>query len=151
MNNKEDLQEFIDMFHEGKIYTYDDGETVWLTLDEYEYLRDFMSFFTNDELVCKKLKAHFISGDISFKLDAVMSLLGLDFDKIWLKINGLEMNNIECEYCGILLKYQEGSYYCNNKSCGQIGVEVDIECHNVLKAIDEIIEENKKLKNATKP
>jgi len=89
MNNKEDLQEFIDMFHEGKIYTYDDGETVWLTLDEYEYLRDFMSFFASDELVEKKLKAHFISGDISFKLDAVMSLLGLDFDKIYLKINGI--------------------------------------------------------------
>lgn len=89
MNNKEDLQEFIDMFHEGKIYTYDDGETVWLTLDEYEYLRDFISFFTNDELVEKKLRAYFISGDISFKLDVVMSLLGLDFDDINLKLKGI--------------------------------------------------------------
>lgn len=125
MNNKEDLQEFIDMFHEGKIYTYDDGETVWLTLDEYEYLRDFMSFFTNDELVEKKLKAHFINGDISFKLDVVMSLLGLNFDEIHLKINGIEVNNMECDYCGLLVKYEEGSLYCNNKSCGNKGVEIN--------------------------
>ena len=58
--------------------------------------------------------------------------------------------NIDCEHCGILLKYQEGSYYCNNKSCNQRGLEVDIECYNILKEIDEIIYENKKLKNGKK-
>ena len=34
----------------------------------------------------------------------------------------------ECTDCGQQLKYDEGSYYCNNKSCGLKGEEVDIEC-----------------------
>ena len=50
----------------------------------------------------------------------------------------------ECTDCGQQLKYNEGSYYCNNKYCGLRGKEVDIECSNVIAAINKIIEENGK-------
>lgn len=82
INNKKDFQEIIDLFQEGKVSTYDDGNSVWLTINQYEYLRDFMSLFTDDELLESELKAYFFGGEINFKLNEVLFLLGLKWDEV---------------------------------------------------------------------
>ena len=43
--------------------------------------------------------------------------------------------NKECYDCGSELKYDEGTYYCENKNCGLFGKECDMECYNVIKEI----------------
>lgn len=38
-----------------------------------------------------------------------------------------ELNKeIECDFCGLPVKYEEGSYYCNNKNCGNKGIEIEL-------------------------
>lgn len=31
-----------------------------------------------------------------------------------------------CDFCGNPLKYEEGSFYCNNKNCGNKGIEIEL-------------------------
>jgi len=33
---------------------------------------------------------------------------------------------LDCDCCGLTLKYEEGSYYCNNKNCGNKGKEIEL-------------------------
>lgn len=87
INTEQDLQEFVDMFHEAKIYLYDDGETVWLTVSSYENIRDFMSFFSGDELVNNNINGFFIDNDeVVFKWDELLPILGIDENDLFLKI-----------------------------------------------------------------
>lgn len=87
IKTEEDLQEFVDMFHEAKIYLYDDGETIWLTVNSYEYIRDFMSFFSDDELRKNNVTGFFIDNEeLVFKWDEILPMLGIDENDLFLKI-----------------------------------------------------------------
>ena len=87
IKTEQDLQEFVDMFHEAKICLYDDGETVWLTVNSYEDIRDFMSLFTDDELRKNNVIGFFIdNGEVVFKWDEILPLLGIDEKDLFLKI-----------------------------------------------------------------
>jgi transcription initiation factor IIE alpha subunit len=41
-------------------------------------------------------------------------------------LDAQQLAEFECEGCGVLLKYDEGSFYCNEKLCGVRGKEVEI-------------------------
>ena len=87
LKNEQDIQDFVDMFHEAKIHLYDDGETIWLTVNSYEDIRDFMSFFTDDELIKNNIKGFFIGNDeLVFKWDEILPMLGIDENDLFLKI-----------------------------------------------------------------
>lgn len=86
INTEQDMQDFVDMFYEAKISLYDDGEVVWLTVNQYEYIRDFMSFFTDDELLENKINGYFIAGEINFKWNEIMPLLDVDEEELYQKI-----------------------------------------------------------------
>lgn len=87
IKTEQDLQEFVDMFHEAKINLYDDGETIWLTVNSYEYIRDFMCFFSDYELRKNNLTGFFTGNEeLLFKWDEILPMLGIDENDLFLKI-----------------------------------------------------------------
>lgn len=87
------------------------------------------------DVYCKEnWKPYFIKGkkySYDYMASTFYEYLMTDEKKRDMIISRLEFERIftfnkDCDFCGVTLKYEEGSYYCNNKNCGNKGIEIEL-------------------------
>jgi hypothetical protein len=73
----------IDLFQEGKVYSYDDGEKTWIVLDGFDYVKDFMSVFEMHEYGDILITGHFRNDEVYFIQDDVFDFLEFTYEDIY--------------------------------------------------------------------